>query len=61
MMPFILQEFSRVNPMSYIVDAVRSLMISGNLASLAIDLVAIVIFDAVMFIVASVSFKRIIE
>ena len=61
MMPPILQEFSLFNPMSYIVDAVRGLMISGNLANLPIDLVAIASFDAVMFVVASISFKRIIE
>jgi ABC-2 type transport system permease protein len=40
---------------------VWGLMITGDLASLPIDLVAIVIFDAVMFVVASVGFKRIIE
>jgi ABC-2 type transport system permease protein len=61
MMPYVLQLFSRVNPMSYIVDAVRGLMISGNLSSLPIDLAAIAIFDGVMFVVASISFKRIIE
>jgi ABC-2 type transport system permease protein len=61
MMPLILQEFSLFNPMSYIVDAVRGLMITGNLANLPIDLVAIASFDAVMFVVASISFKRIIE
>jgi ABC-2 type transport system permease protein len=60
-MPQILQEFSLVNPMSYIVDAVRSLMISGNLVNLPIDLAAIALFDGIMFIVASISFKRIIE
>jgi ABC-2 type transport system permease protein len=60
-MPQILQEFSLVNPMSYIVDAVRSLMISGNLINLPIDLAAIALFDAIMFIMASISFKRIIE
>ena len=32
-MPPILQWFSLVNLMSYIVDAVRSLMISGNLTN----------------------------
>jgi len=60
-MPLILQKFSSVNPMSYIVDAVRNLMVTGDLHSLPIDLGAIAIFDAVMFIIASVSFKRIIE
>jgi ABC-2 type transport system permease protein len=61
MMPFIIQEFALFNPVSYVVDAVRTLMIVGDLANLPIDLVAIVLFDAVMFIAASVSFKRIIE
>jgi ABC-2 type transport system permease protein len=61
MMPPILQEFSHFNPMSYIVDAVRALMISGDLTTLPIDLAAIALFDAIMFVVASISFKRIIE
>jgi ABC-2 type transport system permease protein len=60
-MPSVLQDFSRVNPMSYIVDAVRGLMISGNLANLPMDLGAIALFDAIMFVIASASFKRIIE
>jgi ABC-2 type transport system permease protein len=61
MMPPVLREFALFNPMSYVVDAVRGLMISGDFASLPIDLVAIALFDAIMFVVASVSFKRIIE
>jgi ABC-2 type transport system permease protein len=61
MMPQILRDFSAVNPMSYVVDAVRGLMISGDLSNLLIDLVAIAVFDAVMFFLASISFKRIIE
>jgi len=60
-MPPILQEFSRFNPMSYIVDAVRGLMISGNLSNLPIDLLAIALFDTAMFVLASISFKRIVE
>jgi len=61
MMPPILQQFATFNPMSYVVDAVRNLMITGDLANLPIDLAAIALFDAVMFIAASVSFKKIIE
>ncbi|MEM0196422.1 MAG: ABC transporter permease [Desulfurococcaceae archaeon] len=60
-MPWIMRCIAQFNPMSYIVDAVRSLMITGNLANLPIDLAAILVFDAVMFITASASFKRIIE
>jgi ABC-2 type transport system permease protein len=61
MMPQALQYFSAINPMSYVVDATRGLMITGDLTNLLIDLMAIAIFDIVMFILASVSFKRIIE
>ena len=60
-MPPILQEFALVNPMSYVVSAVRSLLISGDLSNLPLDLASIAIFDAIMFVVASISFKKIIE
>jgi ABC-2 type transport system permease protein len=61
MMPQALQYFSAVNPMSYVVDATRGLMITGDLSNLLVDLAAIAAFDIVMFILASISFKRIIE
>jgi ABC-2 type transport system permease protein len=61
MMPQILRDFSAVNPLSYVVDAVRALMITGDLSNLLIDVAAIAIFDVVMFVLASISFKRIIE
>lgn len=61
MMPQPLQYFALINPMSYVVDAVRGLLISGDLSNLAIDLAAIAIFDAIMFAAASISFRRIIE
>jgi ABC-2 type transport system permease protein len=40
---------------------VRGLLITGDLTNLPIDLAAIAIFDVILFILASVSFKRIIE
>jgi ABC-2 type transport system permease protein len=61
MMPPILREFSTFNPLSYVVDAVRGLLITGDLSNLLIDLLAIAIFDAALFILASISFRRIIE
>ncbi len=61
MMPQALQYFSAVNPMSYVVDATRGLMITGDLTNLLIDVAAVAVFDTVMFILASISFKRIIE
>ncbi len=61
MMPLILQYFAHVNPMSYVVDAVRGLMVSGDLSGLPLDIGAIALFDVAMFAAASASFRRIIE
>jgi len=61
MMPKALQVFAQVNPMSYVVDAVRSLMITGNISQLGSDLLAILAFDLAMFAAASVSFRHIIK
>jgi len=60
-MPPILREFSTFNPLSYVVDAVRGLLITGDLSNILVDLVAITIFDVTLFILASISFRRIIE
>ena len=60
-MPPLLQEFSSVNPMSYVVDAVRGLMITGNISTLPVDIFALVLFDIVLFALASVSFRKIIQ
>lgn len=60
-MPTVLQYFARVNPMTYVVDAARGLMISGNLVNLPIDLLAIAIFNAIMFALATMNIRRIIE
>jgi ABC-2 type transport system permease protein len=60
-MPQILQYVSMFNPLSYAVDATRGLMITGNVSNLLIDILAIAIFDVVMFTLASVNFKKIVE
>jgi ABC-2 type transport system permease protein len=46
---------------SYIVDAVRALMVSGDLADVPLDLLVLAVFMLVMFALASVGFRRIIE
>jgi ABC-2 type transport system permease protein len=46
--------------MSYVVDATRGLMITGDLTNLLVDLVVIAVFDIEMSILASISFKRMI-
>jgi len=60
-MPPILRELSLVNPLSYVVSAVRGLLITGDISNLLLDVTAIIVFDAVMFTLASISFRRIIE
>ena len=60
-MPEILQFFARINPMTYAVDAVRALTITGDLTNLPADFAAILIFDIVIFALASASFKKVIE
>ncbi len=61
MMPKALQVLAQLNPMSYVVDAVRSLTITGDLSRLGLDILAILVFDLLMFAVASANFRRIIE
>ncbi len=61
MMPPLLQRISFFNPMSYTVDAVRGLMITGDLSNLLTDILAVIIFDAVICTLASVNFKKIVE
>lgn len=61
MMPPMLQYIAALNPLTYAVDAVRGLMISGDVSRLGLDVAAIVVFDVVVFTVASLSFKKIIE
>jgi ABC-2 type transport system permease protein len=43
------------------VDAIRGLMISGELSNLTVDVLAILVFDVVVFALASLSFRKIIE
>jgi ABC-2 type transport system permease protein len=61
LMPHLLQHFAVLNPLTYAVDAVRGLMISGDVSHLLRDSAAIVIFDILMFTAASLSFRKIIE
>ncbi|MFB3764018.1 MAG: ABC transporter permease [Methanotrichaceae archaeon] len=61
LMPQALQYFAVFNPLTYAVDAVRGLMINGDLTNLMPDIAAIAIFDIAMFIIASASFRKIIE
>ncbi len=61
MMPSALQLFAVLNPLTYAVDAIRGLMISGELGNILADVLAILAFDVVVFALASLSFRKIIE
>jgi ABC-2 type transport system permease protein len=61
MMPSALQLFAVLNPLTYAVDAIRGLMISGELGNILVDVLAILVFDMVVFALASLSFRKIIE
>jgi ABC-2 type transport system permease protein len=61
MMPKLLQRIAFLNPLTYAVDAVRGLMISRDMSHLLRDTAMIVIFDILMFVLASLSFRKIIE
>ncbi len=61
LMPPVLQYFALFNPLTYAVDAVRGLIISGDISNLPFDIVAIAVFDVFMFATASISFRKIIE
>ncbi len=60
-MPDILRSAAVVNPMSYVVNATRSLLITGDLTNLPLDIGVIILFDVAMFSLASAAFRRIIE
>jgi ABC-2 type transport system permease protein len=59
LMPKWLQLISYVNPVSYAVDALRIVMITGNFARLPIDLGGIGISTTVFVLLATIAFRKI--
>jgi ABC-2 type transport system permease protein len=59
LMPEWLQIISFINPMSYAVDALRILMITGNFGRLLTDVVALAISTTVFIFFATMAFRRI--
>jgi ABC-2 type transport system permease protein len=59
LMPEWLQIISFINPMSYAVDALRILMITGNFGRLLTDVVALAISTTVFIFFATIAFRRI--
>jgi ABC-2 type transport system permease protein len=57
-MPGWLQAIAVVNPLSYVVDALRSLLVTGDLSGLGIDFMIIVAAAVVLLFLASLGLKR---
>ena len=60
MMPGWLKVISAINPLTYVVEAMRALLVTGDLTHLPMDLFAITLTTAVLITLASLSFKKII-
>jgi ABC-2 type transport system permease protein len=60
LMPDWLKAVASVNPLSYVVDAMRALLVTGDLSRLPLDMLAIGIATVAMVVLASISFRRIL-
>jgi len=60
-MPGWLRAIAVVNPLSYVVDAMRALLVTDDFSSLGRDLLALLIATTTMIVLASLSFKKILS
>ena len=60
-LPAWLKAIVKVNPLSYVIDAMRSLLVTNDLSRLPLDMTVIVFATAIMILLTSLSFKRIIS
>ena len=61
LMPVWLQYISKFNPLSYGVDAIRSMLLTGDYSTLPVDIFALLLFTLFFITCASVVLKRLIE
>jgi len=61
LMPTWLQTISVYNPLSYVVDCMRAMLLTGDYASLPVDLLVLLAFTTAFILSASVLLKRLIE
>ena len=61
LMPTALQYVAKVNPMTYVVDAMRAMLLTGDYSSLPTDIFALLVSTTVMIAIASLTLKRLIE
>ena len=61
LMPKWLQIISLGNPLTYVVDALRAMLLTGNYVNLGIDLLALMISTTAMIILATLGLKRLVD
>ena len=61
LMPKALQYVALANPMTYVVDAMRAMLLTGDYSTLPTDILALLISTTVMIAIASLTLKRLIE
>jgi ABC-2 type transport system permease protein len=60
-MPAWIKPIAFINPLTYIVDALRGLLATGNLSSLPIDIAAIVAGTVLFLVLASLGLKKMVS
>lgn len=60
-MPKWLQAVVIFNPLTYVVDAMRALLVSGDYSKLLLDVIVLLATTVVLVILATVAFKRVID
>jgi ABC-2 type transport system permease protein len=60
-MPWYLQWFARINPLTYGVDLLRGLMVTGDLSGAPMDLAVLIGFLVVLVLACSALFRRMME
>ena len=61
LMPEWLRVFALGNPLTYVVDALRAIILPGYAANLLLDLAALLTATALFMTLASLAIKRLIE
>ena len=61
LMPPFLREISAYNPLSYVVDAMRAMLLTGDYSGLPVDLAVLLATTVVLVLCASLLLKKLIE
>jgi ABC-2 type transport system permease protein len=61
LMPPLLQEISKYNPLSYVVDAMRAMLLTGDYSGLPLDILVLLASTVILVACASVLLKKLVE